>query len=159
MRTLLTLLLSLIMTQAQADTTDWRTSGTSEEQRTNLVKLIPGTAHWMVEMGARYQNLYWAIQQERWEFAQYQVEEMESLIKTVILARPKRAATAEHFLETAIEPLERALAGRDSKRSNSAFLLLRNECIACHHQNDHGFIVLPVTPAWAPSPVLNLPRP
>jgi len=162
MRTIIFILLGCFILVAQAEDQssgkDWRRGEGTEGKVENLVKLVPGTSHWMVEMGERYQNLYWAAKQGKWEFAQYQVEEMESLIKTVARARPKRADTADEFMETAFGPVERALVSQDWGRFEKAFQQLRSECISCHHKNDHGFVVIPVTPAWAPSPVLNMAR-
>jgi hypothetical protein len=162
MRTIICILLCCFIAVVQADdhssAKDWRRGDVTKDKIDNLVKLVPGTSHWMVEMGARYQNLYWAAKQEKWEFALYQVEEMESLIKTVSRARPKRADTADQFMEVAFEPVERALVSQDWGRFEKAFQQLRSECISCHHKNDHGFIVIPVTPAWAPSPELNMAR-
>ena len=163
MRAALVLIMSFFMAVAHADSVsssgdDWRKSESAEERQEKLVKLVQGTSHWMVEMGERYQNLYWAAKQKKWEFAQYQVEEMESLMKTVAIARPKRAKTAEEFMEVAFEPLELALVSQNAERFNKAFQQLRSECIACHHKNDHGFVVIPSEPQWAPSPVLNVSR-
>ena len=62
---------------------DWRKEGTPEEQQANLVKLVPGASHWMIEMGERYKNLYWAARQEKWAFAAYQAEEIEKLVRQI----------------------------------------------------------------------------
>ncbi len=163
MKTIIFILLSCFIAVAQADddhhsANDWRYSDDDERKVDHLVKLVPGTSHWMVEMGERYQNLYWAAKQEKWEFAQYQVEEMESLLEIVARARPSRAITAGEFMDVAFDPVERALESQDWKRFENAFQQLRSECISCHNKNDHDFVVIPVTPAWAPSPVLNMAR-
>ncbi len=136
---------------------DWRQSDSAEEKLQNLVRAVPGTSHWMIEMGERYKNLYWAAKLAKWEFAQYQVEEMESLVEQVQLTRPKRTATAQQFLEDAIPQMERAVASREWPVFESGFKALRAACMHCHTQNDHPFIVLPEQPATASSPVLNLP--
>jgi hypothetical protein len=62
----------------------------------------------MIEMGERYKNLYWAAKLSKWEFAQYQVEEMASLLERLQLTRPKRAATAQQFPDEAVPQMERA---------------------------------------------------
>ncbi len=107
-------------------------------------------------MGERYKNLYCAAKLNRWEFAEYQLEEMEALAKQVRLTQPARAATAQAFLEQSIPPMEQAVATRDWSRFEEGFTALRAGCMHCHVQNDHPFIVLPVAPATASSPVLNL---
>jgi len=135
---------------------DWRKDGSAEEQLSNLVELVPGTAHWMNEMGERYKNLYWAAKQEKWEFANYQVEEIDKLTKIVILARPKRAKTAQEFLDSAIPELTKAMEEPSWDSFEQSFMKLQQACMICHVQNDHGFIVIPLVPASASSPVLNM---
>ena len=103
------LMLSGLLVAGGALGTDWRKEGDDAERLQKLVELVPGTAHWMIEMGDRYQNLYWAAKQGKWEFATYQSEEIEKLMQVVMLARPKRAASAQMFLDNgdlaAAEPL------------------------------------------------------
>ncbi|MBT3059083.1 MAG: hypothetical protein G8D61_19450 [gamma proteobacterium symbiont of Ctena orbiculata] len=138
---------------------DWRNEGSPEEQLANLVKLVPGTSHWMFEIGERYKNLYWAAKLDRWEFAQYQVEEIEKLIKVVQLARPKRAETAQEFVDKGLPAIAEGVASKDWDVFKPAFETLRQACITCHGKNDHSFISLPAAPATAASPSLNLPSP
>ncbi|MCG7963739.1 MAG: hypothetical protein N0E54_13645 [Candidatus Thiodiazotropha taylori] len=136
---------------------DWRKESKPSVQLANLVGLVPGTSHWMFEIGERYKNLYWAAKQGRWEFAQYQVEEIEKLIKVVQLARPKRAETAQEFLETGIPIISDAVTSKNWDLFKPAFVKLNQSCMTCHGKNDHAFITLPLEPASASSPVLNLP--
>ena len=136
---------------------DWRQSENDQEKLEQLVRAVPGTSHWMIEMGERYRNLYWAAKLAKWEFAQYQVEEIEKLVEQVQLTRPKRAVTAQQFLEDAIPRMERAVASREWPVFEEGFAALRAACMHCHVQNDHGFIQLPERPESASSPVLNLP--
>lgn len=110
----------------------------------------------MIQMGDRYKNLYWAGKQAKWQFAEYQVEEMESLIKTLMITRPKRAATAQQFLDSGIGKLRTAFERKDSKAFFSAFEYTRGRCMTCHGQNDHAFIVLPEIPGRGSSPVLDV---
>ncbi|MCG8068789.1 MAG: hypothetical protein JAY84_13085 [Candidatus Thiodiazotropha taylori] len=148
----LLLLVPVVTSQA-----DWREQSSPSDQLANLVELVPGTSHWMFEIGERYKNLYWAAKQGRWEFAQYQVEEIEKLIKVVQLARPKRAETAQEFLETGVPIINDGVASKKWDLFKPAFAKLNQACMTCHGKNDHAFITLPVEPASASSPVLNLP--
>ena len=89
----------LFSSQAVANGTydDWRKSSATKEKINNLVKVIPSTSDIMFQMGERYKNFYWAAKQGKWEFAEYQMEEMQSLIRTLTITRPKRKATAENL--------------------------------------------------------------
>ncbi|MCU7845454.1 MAG: hypothetical protein KZQ93_16625 [Candidatus Thiodiazotropha sp. (ex Monitilora ramsayi)] len=135
---------------------DWRHSDSADQKLQNLIDALPGTSHWMFEVGERYNNLYWAAKQGKWEFAEYQVEEIEKLVQLVQLTRPKRAATAQEFLDSAIPPIKRAVESRQWNSFKFGFGQLSIACMHCHVQNDHAFITLPPAPKGASSPVLNM---
>jgi len=136
---------------------DWRKQGSEREQLDALVELVPGTSHWMIEMGERYKNLYWAAKLEKWEFAAYQAEEMESLILTVARARPSRAASAEQFRQNVFPWLHEQVRRRDWESFQAGFQKLNSECMACHIREDHPFVTIPLEPITPSSPVLNRP--
>ncbi|MEN8167115.1 MAG: hypothetical protein ABFR65_06500 [Pseudomonadota bacterium] len=138
------------------DAADWRKTGSDGEKLKNLVAAVPGTSHWMFEIGERYKNLYWAAKQAKWEFANYQLEEIEKLVQLVQLTRPKRAETAQQFLDSGIPQMHKGLQTREWEGFKASFNNLSAACMRCHVQNDHGFIVLPSEPKGASSPVLNL---
>lgn len=146
----------LLLSAAGLHAADWRKEGTAEEQLGHLVDLVPGAAHWMIEMGERYKNLYWAARQEKWEFAAYQAEEIEKLVEILILARPGRAESARIFLGNTFPALHDAVASHQWENFETAFRKLNAECMACHTREDHGFVQIPPEPATASSPVLNL---
>ncbi|WP_127478014.1 hypothetical protein [Sulfurivermis fontis] len=137
---------------------DWRKSGTTADKVEQMIKTLPSTSHVMVEVGARYQNLYWAGKLGQWEFAQYQVEEIVKLIEMLQISSPKRAATAQVFLDQGMVEFDKAIASQDWETFLHAFRTMRAQCMICHHDNDHGFIVPPEHPVTAPSVVLNLPQ-
>lgn len=135
---------------------DWRKSGSDKKKLEQLVKTVPSTSRIMLQMGERYKNLYWAAKLGKWEFAEYQLEEMEDLIELLQITRPERAATAEVFLEQGLEPLEKALSQRRWESFYKGFSHMGEQCMKCHADNDHAFITLPTDPKTAASPVLNL---
>lgn len=157
MRIILCMITLLLATQLNAESSkqDWRKTGSAEEQLKNVVQVIPSAADIMFQMGERYRNLYWAGKQGKWEFAQYQTEEMQSLVKKLMLTRPNRAATAKTFLDDAFEGYEQAIQQKDRKKFQAAFEHMRQRCMACHIQNEHAFIVLNKQPAKGNSPVLD----
>ena len=134
---------------------DWRRTAPIEKKVDNLVTVMPGAATLMIEMGFRYQNLYWAAKQTKWDFAQYQAEEMESLVKTLMTTRPNRAKTADVFLKTGFKEVAPAIRARDLQRFEAAFERMRQACMTCHQQNEHAFVTLPL-PKRSYSPVLNM---
>ena len=143
------------MVFALEDNHDWRKNATTEEKVQQMVKVIPSASNIMIQMGERYKNLYWAAKMGKWEFANYQVEEMQELIHTLQITRPKRAKTASEFLQAVFPTLPKALESKQWKEFEAGFDLLRQQCMECHVKNDHAFITLPI-PKSANSPVLNM---
>lgn len=150
-------LMLAISSNAVADESqdDWRKTGSDKEKLDNVVRVIPGASNLMLQMGERYKNLYWAGKQGKWEFAKYQVEEMEELIKTLLITRPKRAATARDFLKSGFIKFEKAFETKDTGAFFGAFEHMRQECMTCHRRNDHAFVKLPGKPGRGQSPVLD----
>lgn len=133
---------------------DWRKTGSQNQQVKQLVSSLPGAAHVMFELGERYKNIFYAARQGKWKFAEYQAEEIESLVRRLQITRPKRAKTAAVFLTQVFPELNKAIAKRDWKHFSSAFDGMKQQCEACHVSNDHAFILLSV-PRSASSPVLQ----
>jgi len=151
----ISLLISLNVMADDDNHQDWRKSGSDEKKLNNLVKVIPSTSDIMFQIGERYKNLYWAAKQSKWEFAEYQLEEIESEIKTLKITRPKRAKTAEEFLESSVEDVEKAIKKQDWNRFQTQFENMRKQCVQCHIKNDHAFIVPVKIPAKGSSPALD----
>ncbi|MCU7813143.1 MAG: hypothetical protein KZQ77_18210 [Candidatus Thiodiazotropha sp. (ex Notomyrtea botanica)] len=144
----------LMMSPLGAD--DWRYDGSQNEKILKLIEVLPGTSHWMFEIGERYKNLYWAAKLAKWEFAEYQVEEIEKLVQLVQLTRPKRAETAQVFIDDAIPQIEQAVESKEWTVFEQGFQQLSSACMQCHVENEHAFITLPAQPDSASSPVLNI---
>lgn len=154
MRSVIVLLVSLCSSVAWAND-DWRKTAPKGKKIENLIKVMPGASNLMLQMGERYRNLYWAGKQGKWEFAAYQIEEMQDLIETLIITRPKRGATAKEFLASAFTEFPKAIETRDSQRFTAAFEHMRAQCMVCHSKNEHSFIVLSPQPQKGNSPVLD----
>lgn len=58
---------------------DW-IKGTETEQIKTIEKQFRGFDNAMVETGYRYQELYWAGQDQNWEYADYQIEKIKIAI-------------------------------------------------------------------------------
>lgn len=125
---------------------DWRKDAKDAEKIDKLVKVMPSTAVIMQQVGERYRDLYWAGKLGKWEFAEYQMEEIISLVKILTITRPSRAKTAEQFLDDGFMGMEAALEAKDWTSFSNAFEHMRMHCFACHKQNDHAFITLPKVP-------------
>ena len=106
--------------------------GTEQEKLETIENQFRGFDMAMVETGYRYQELYWAGQDENWEYADYQLEKIRKAIENGLERRPKRAKSAEHFLTVALPEMGNALEKRDTTVFNKNFQMLTNSCISCH---------------------------
>lgn len=155
LKLLIVLLCLMPVLYSSAAEKDWRKSATDKEKLQNVINVMPGASSIMLQMGQRYSNLYWAAKQGKWAFANYQLEEIEELIATLMITRPKRAATAGAFLKTAFTHLPVAIKNQDQQQFDKAFTEMRNRCMQCHIQNDHAYIVLAPVPRKGNSPILD----
>lgn len=146
----------LTTTQAYADSyIDWRKTGSTQEKQNNMVKALPGTSTHMLQVGERYRHLYWAGKLGKWQFADYQVEEIQELLKTVGITRPKRKASADIFLDKGFSLFPSAIENKNQQQFLKAFQHMRSECLSCHAVNNHSFITLPSMPKRSNSLVLE----
>lgn len=130
---------------------DW-IKGTADENIRKIEKQFRGFDMAMVETGYRYQELYWAGQDLNWEYAAYQTEKIRVAIENGLERRPKRAASAEHFLNQVLPEMENSIAARDTAVFNSSFKLLTSNCNACHAREEVPFFRV-VQPENRPSPI------
>jgi len=144
--------------ESAKDIPDWRKTGTAKEQLQSLVNITPGTHHWMPEIAYRYQSLYWAAQQGRWEFAEYQVNSMEKMIKRVAQARPKRAASVQIFNGIVFPALYSTVKTRNWGKFSQAVANTGAQCMACHAREGFSFITVPSIPPKPSSIVLGFPE-
>jgi len=147
--------LFLLFLNQSVSASDWRHKADSSTKLNNLIQVMPGASVVMQQMGERFRNLYWAAKLEKWEFAEYQIEEMDGLIQTLIITRPKRSKTATKFMQTAFTLFPAALKEKNWQRFSTAFENMRNKCMTCHVENKHAFVTLPRQPRMGNSPVLE----
>lgn len=147
--------LFLLFLNQSVSASDWRHKADSSNKLNNLIEVMPGASVIMLQMGERYRNLYWAAKQGKWKFAEYQIEEMDDLIQTLTITRPKRAKTATKFMQTAFTLFPAALKEKNWQRFSTAFENMHNKCMTCHAENNHAFVTLPKQPRMGNSPVLE----
>jgi hypothetical protein len=106
--------------------------GSQQAQMQTLETQLRGLDMAMVEIGYRYQELYWAGQDEHWEFANYQLKKIEKALKLGLQRRPNRAPTAEHFLNVVIPEVKKTITAKNKEIFNQKFDMMRQNCTACH---------------------------
>ncbi|MDR7210318.1 membrane lipoprotein lipid attachment site-containing protein [Flavobacterium piscis] len=131
------LLAVLILTSCNGETKNntiqgnW-IKGTQSEQIKTIEKQFRGFDNTMVEVGYRYQELYWAGQDQNWEYANYQLEKINTAIENGLQRRPKRAKSAEYFLTNVLPQMKESLKNKDRKVFDENFETMTINCNACH---------------------------
>lgn len=113
--------------------------GDDQEKFETIAGQLRGFDVAMVETGYRYQELYWAGQDENWDYAQYQLDKIKLVIESGFVRRPKRAASAEHFLTVALPDMQKAVEAKDTALFNQNFALLTTSCNSCHNKENVPF--------------------
>ncbi len=130
---------------------NWIT-GTEQEKLEHIENQFRGFDNAMVETAYRYQELYWAGQDENWEYAEYQLEKIKIAIENGLLRRPKRAASAEHFLKHDLPEMQKSVISKDTVIFNQGFQLFTNQCNNCHLKENVLFFTVK-TPKTRQSPI------
>ncbi len=106
------------------------------DQRNQLEHHLRGLDVAMVEVGYRFNELFFAGQDGNWDYAKYQIEKIELATRLAVERRPKRAASAEPFLAETIPIVKRAIEVARRTRDNPVFQdameRLRMDCMKCH---------------------------
>jgi hypothetical protein len=126
--------------------------GTEQSKLETIESQFRGFDRAMVETGYRYQELYWAGQDQNWEYADYQIKKIRKAIKNGLERRPKRAKSAEYFLATTLPDMEKALKKKDLVVFNKNFKLLTNSCMNCHAMEKVSYFTVK-KPLFRQSPI------
>lgn len=130
---------------------DW-IKGTEEEKLKIVEKQFRGFDNAMVETGYRFQELYWAGQDQNWEYASYQLEKIKLAIENGLQRRPKRAPSAEPFLNATLPEMVKAVSQKDTSVFNLGFRLLTSNCNGCHDKEKLSFFRVKI-PTVRQSPI------
>lgn len=123
-------------------------SGAVDERFQAVGDQLGGFSQTMLEVGLRYGELHWAVQDGNWRLAEYQAEKIGDAIERGIIRRPGRAPSARDlFLDGPLPEFEEALEGRNREQIRSAFNELTAACNACHVAEDMAFVEIGPPPA------------
>lgn len=120
-----------------------------------VVTAPPPTRHlgaMMAEVGERLERSGRAVQAGNWEFAAYDVHELEEVFEDEIAvysvaeeAPLDIGKVAAGFARAQLPVLARAIEARDLAAFERAYAQTAEGCTSCHRAADHGFIVIPTT--------------
>lgn len=126
--------------------------GTEQEKIKTIENQFRGFDNAMVETGYRYQELYWAGQDQNWEYADYQLEKIKTAIENGLQRRPKRAKSAAHFLTNVLPEMKKSLESKDTAVFNTGFKAMTINCNSCHAMEKVPFFNVQI-PTLRQSPI------
>ena len=126
--------------------------GSDTEKFETVAEQLRGFDATMVEVGYRYQELYWAGQDENWDYASYQAEKIETSLKKGFERRPKRERSGTHFLNYVLPEMKKTIESRDTASFNKGFVMLTSNCNSCHTMEKVPFFTIKV-PTDRQSPI------
>lgn len=139
------LILSCNQSKQETPQGNW-INGSKKEQLDKIENQFRGFDMAMVETGYRYNELYWAGQDENWEYADYQLKKIKLAIENGLERRPKRAESATNFLKNELPEMEKVIEKRNKELFNKRLKLLTHSCNSCHAMEDVPFfnITIPI---------------
>ena len=106
--------------------------GTTDQRLETVAKQLRGLDVAMVEIGYRYEELYWAGEDENWEYAAYQIQKIRLALDNALVRRPKREKSTKAIFDPVLTEIEGVLELRDSERFSEQFEALTAACNICH---------------------------
>jgi hypothetical protein len=106
--------------------------GSSDDRFAQVERHLRGLDVAMAEIGYRYTELFFAVADRNWDYAEYQLDKIELALKLAVERRPKRAASAETFLSEDWEAVKAGVRSRQPGRAGESVRRLRTACMQCH---------------------------
>ena len=95
----------------------------------------------MVEVGYRFNSLYFALKEQNYPLANYQLDKIKKAITNGIERRPKREQNSKvMFLETQYKQMKEALAKKEPNQIWKEYNQTKVSCNACHVAENVPFI-------------------
>lgn len=116
---------------ASAAAGDWLKAAPDERTR-QLERHLRGTDVAMWEVGYRFTELTFAGEDGNWDYAKYQAEKIDLALRLALERRPKRAKSAQPFLDGDLPAVQQAIQARDLAAFRGAMERLRASCVRCH---------------------------
>ncbi len=97
-----------------------------------------------------------SIFSEQFQHAEYQTAKIRKAITQGLERRPKRAASAQGFLDNVLPRMEEAIASKDTAAFDSDFRRLTTSCNRCHEAEKVPFFYVGI-PTSRRSPIRARP--
>jgi molecular chaperone GrpE (heat shock protein) len=108
----------------------------------------PGFGEFMSSIQAHHCKLYFAGQNQNWELADFEVQEIkESLEDISEYCKDREESKSIAMIQPAIDSVNRAITQKSLALFNSSFNVLTNSCNSCHQATNFGFNVVKIPEA------------
>ena len=119
--------------------------GETQQEIINTIEdQFQGFSRTMVEVGYRYQELYWAGQDQNWEYAEYQREHIEEALESGFVRRPEREASSQQFMSVALPEMEKIIEEGNKEKFLQNFTRFTASCNTCHAMEEVAFMVVKI---------------
>lgn len=106
-------------------------AGSEEERLAQIENHFRGLDVAMAEIGYRFSELYFAVEDRNWDYADYHLGKIELALTLAVERRPKRARSAGAFLAD-LNPVREGIRAREPGPAAAALERLRTACMKCH---------------------------
>ena len=151
---LLVLLVSSLHSNNYSTKSNWLMDTNSSDGRFQKIqKQLRGFDLAMVEVGYRFNSLYFAIKDNNFPLANYQLDKIKKAIDNGIERRPKRADDSKNmFLNTQYKSMKQALKSKDINLIWKEINTTKESCNNCHNAQKVPFIKV-ITPKYRWQPI------
>jgi cytochrome c553 len=120
-----------------------------------LAEIQPGLGTVMQEYGRRFAIIKMAADAGDWGMAQYQLKEATEIQEVGEITRPSKADMLKSFEHSYLDPLAKAIEGKDKAAFDAAYSRAIKGCNGCHQATGHPYVRVQM-PQTSPEPFLKL---
>lgn len=121
----------------------------------DLIPMLPGTGEIMASVGRCFGIAWHAAAAGNYDLAAYFVRRTRSLLRKLVLVRPKYAGQVSEFDRDHLEAVSQALTAGDAARFEAAYRRAVEQANAYHVETGHPYIGWRI-PDLSPDPGLDL---
>jgi hypothetical protein len=105
----------------------------------------PGFGEFMSSIQMHHAKLWFAGINNRWELAQFEIDEIREAIADIKTFNTDRPESKElGMLDSAMDSVAHAIGSKDVPVFRKSFSLLTNTCNNCHRETAHAFNVITI---------------
>lgn len=155
MRTILlsTLFVGTLFANSYSTSSQWlMDTNNTQDKFKKIQRQFRGFDLAMVEVGYRFNSFYFALKDENYPLAEYQIDKIKKAIVNGAERRPKRKHNSKiFFLDTQYKSIKEALAKKEPKKIWQEYNQTKQSCNACHVAENVPFInVIDPKYRWQP---------